>query len=359
MMWRPLHALINLSSVSGNLKLLKSKISNSKVIAVVKADAYGHGVSNIIKALEQADSLAVSSIEEAIKLRELTNKDIILLEGFFKSGELSLIEKHNFQLVLHSLEQLQCLANSNFSKIDIWLKVNTGMNRLGFSVKETVTLYRQFEQKSKKTINIVGLLTHFACSDEPVHPLNQKQIEIFRTIIKKGISISLSNSAAILSGGAVNEWVRPGIALYGVSPFNDSSIGADFGLSPVMTLVSQLISTRFCLAGDTIGYGAEYTCPEDMLVGVIAAGYADGYPRHAAIGTPVLINDTIVPLIGRVCMDMIMIDLRKYKNAKIGDQVILWGKNLPIEIIAKHSNTIPNELLTGLTSRVPRCIKLY
>jgi alanine racemase len=358
-MWRPLCALINLNSITNNLRLLKNKAPNCKLIAVVKADAYGHGLSNVIKALTEADSFAVSSLEEAIKLRKLTNKNIILLEGFFKSEELKLIEKYNFQPVLHSFEQFQYLTNNNFFRINFWLKVNTGMNRLGFTVEEITKIYKKFGYTLKRSINIIGLLTHFSCSDEPTHPLNQKQIETFRLIIKNNIPFSISNSAAILSGIASNEWIRPGIALYGVSPFNDNSIGTDLGLFPVMTLVSQLISTRFCSVGDTVGYGAEYICPENMLIGVIAVGYGDGYPRHAPMGTPVLINDTIVSLIGRVCMDMIIVDLRKCKNAKIGDQVVLWGRNLPIEIIAKYSNTIPHELLSGLTARVPRCIESH
>ena len=245
--------------------------------------------------------------------------------------------------------------------ISVWVKINTGMNRLGFSYEDVLFLCNQLDQNTKCKINVEGLITHYANADEPKHYLNQKQIENFyeiKQILKKDISISISNSAAILSGIAQNEWVRPGIALYGASPFIDKTAG-DLGLIPAMTLVSKLISIRFCYAGDNVGYGAEYICAEDMLIGVVAIGYGDGYPRHATMGTPVLINGVVVPLIGLVCMDMIMVDLRLCNNAQVGDDVTLWGKNLPIEVIAKKANTIPNQLMTGVSSRVIRNIEFY
>jgi alanine racemase len=351
-MSRPLYALIDQKALMNNMNIVKHSVHNSKVIAIVKADAYGHGLLNVVNGLDSADAFAVASIEEGIKLRNATDKCIILLEGFFATPELQLIEKYDFQIVLHSFKQLQSLNDNNDFKIKIWLKINTGMNRLGFTCSEAKIILNKFKSYNNK---IIGLLTHLACADIPEYPLNNKQIQRFHSIKNKNLNMSMCNSAAILSGLSNKEWSRPGIILYGVSPFNDS-LGTDFNLIPVMTLVSEIISIHFFHKGDPIGYGSEYICPQDMLVGVVAVGYGDGYPRNAPVGTPILINNSIAYLIGRVCMDMIMVDLRNCNNIKIGDKVVLWGQGLPIEIISKHLNTIPHELLSGITARVPRYI---
>jgi len=384
---RPVTASINLRALKHNLAQVKQSAPESKVISVIKANAYGHGLLPVADALSDSDCFAVARLDEAVYLREQSiKKKIILLEGVFSIEEyLSCIE---LQLVpvIQSLAQFRCLQecmaqNSPIKKynglpLEYWLKIDTGMHRLGLSEDDFTYLLdnnSEFFNRTNSQCILSGVMTHFACADELNNPLNGVQLAQFnqqyRQLIKtqsvktdrvSSVKKSMANSAAILSIPEAHfDWLRPGIMLYGVSPFESSKpirTGLDEQLMPVMTLSAQLMAIKKLKKGDCIGYGASWCCPEDMTIGVIAIGYGDGYPRHAAAGTPVLIHNTEVPLVGRVSMDMITIDLRPVEEKSIplniGDTAILWGDGLPIEHVSQNSGTIAYELLCRITQRV-------
>ena len=360
-MARPTTAFIDSQALLHNALQAKQVAPDSRVFAVVKANAYGHGLLQIAQLLQPlVDAFAVASIEEAVYLRERAiSKPILLLEGVFEPDELSLCSQLELSLVVHNSAQLDMLSGVRLAvPVKTWLKVDTGMHRIGFpttSIKHVL----QTLMNSDSVATNVGLISHFANADDHKHPLNQQQIGLFRQIIDEYQFIgdcSLANSAAILTMPASHyQWVRAGLMLYGASPMPGLNAAA-LNLKPVMTLQTRLIAKLNCRRGDSIGYGSSWTCPEDMPVGVAAIGYGDGYPRHLPTGTPILVNDQQTQLIGRVSMDMISVDLRPCCNAEIGDPVILWGGNLPVEIIAEHADTIPYTLLCGITNRVRRQI---
>lgn len=352
-MSRPLSVRIDADAFSHNLRIAKSYAPTSTLMAVVKANAYGHGVQSLIPALHRAEALAVSCLEEAIELRQLgCQQTIMLFEGFFKKDELETIAKMGVHTVLHEPYQLEILQQIKLTRpITVWIKINTGMNRLGFPMESFKAVLGVLEANSN-IAKPIHVMSHFSDADDLSTLKTQKQLEFFNSITSdfKGLK-SMANSAALLTNSATHfDWVRPGILLYGISPFTDK-IGADFKVRPVMTLQSEIIAIHQVQKGDAVGYGSTFTCPETMSVGVVAVGYSDGYPRHAHHGTPVLVNDVIVPLVGRVSMDMITIDLRKCPSAKVGDRVILWGRGLPIEKVAAMADTIAYELVCRIFSR--------
>lgn len=358
-MGRTAIAILSTENLVHNIQTLKKRVYPGNVIAMVKANAYGHGIRSVSSRIQDhVDLLGVASIDEAMALRKIGIKTpIMLAEGVFEPSELILASTEKFHVVFHNPLQVEWLEKSSLPlPLQAWLKINTGMGRLGFDSSSATEYYRRLSNSShvQKPIRV---MSHFACADEKFHPLNQKQIHQFTSFMNKipqdhDCEYSFCNSAAIFHFPEHHyDYSRPGLALYGISPFSDKT-SEDLNLKPVMTLQSTLISIQQMSKGDSIGYGGRYQCPEDMPVGVVAFGYGDGYPITAQDGTPILVNNTECPLIGRVSMDMINVDLRKCPEAKIGDPVILWGQGLPLERVAQHTMNIPYDMLTGVQHRV-------
>lgn len=371
---RKTRAVIDLSACQHNLKQAKLAAPDSRLIAVIKANAYGHGMLNIAHALKEADMFAVARVDEAVILRESgIKKPILLLEGFSSEEEMKLASDNDLECVVHHESQIQLLEKfdlnlTNENKISVWLKIDTGMHRLGFVLNEVESAYKRLSllHKVKQPLQI---MTHLANADDKndqttltqIDSFNQN-IEVIKKIstelntleinIEKSITTSIANSAGILGWPlSHSDWNRPGILLYGVSPFINE-LASKHNLKPVMTLKSQVISIKNLNKGDRVGYAGDYICEEDMRVGVVAIGYGDGYPRHAKTGTPVLINNKRSRLLGRVSMDMICVDLSELNDTKIYDSVILWGEGLAVEEVAEHASTIAYDLLCGVTKRV-------
>ena len=346
-------AVINLSACQHNLSIATQAAPNSKCIAIIKANGYGHGMVEIAKALTDADAFGVARIDEALQLREAgITTSILLLEGFSSQSELNIICENNFDSVIHNEEQLQILEQSSNQAINIVLKVDSGMHRLGFYPEDVINVIQRLELCSNVN-KPFKLMTHFSNADDKQDDKTLKQIDVFFQSIKtlSNNETSIANSAGILGWPqSHSSWNRPGIMLYGVSPFVNCSASVH-NLKPVMTLSSKIISTKQVKKGESIGYGGTYVCEKDMKVGIVAIGYGDGYPRHAKTGTPVLVNGKRCSLLGRVSMDMICVDLSEHK-IKVNDEVVLWGEGLPIEEVAEHSGTIGYELLCGVTKRV-------
>jgi len=347
-------AVLNLDAARHNLAKVRSYAPNAKVMAVIKANGYGHGLLRMAEALQQADAFAVARVNEGVLLRKAGfGNRIAVLEGFTCNEELDELLHYQLDSIVHSFSQLGILeARTQSDACAVWLKLDTGMNRLGFKANEFAAVYQRLSQCAlvKQPIN---LMTHFANADDVNDAITLKQIGLFKqTVASLSGEHSLANSAAILGWEAsLSDWVRPGIMLYGISPFPDAT-GQQLGLKPVMTLNSRLIAVKPLDANDTVGYGGSWTCDKPTTLGVVAIGYGDGYPRHAKAGTPVLINGRRVPLIGRVSMDMITVDLGVHSAAKPGDPVTLWGEGLPVEEVALWADTIPYALVCGVTQRV-------
>ena len=354
-MSRAARAIIDLSAFTHNLQRAKAAAPSAKTLAVIKANGYGHGIVRVAKALHgTADSFAVASLEEALVLRESgINKPIVLLEGFFDASELPLILQHGLDIVVHHQIQLDILSQYKKAnaKLNAWLKIDTGMHRLGFPTESAKTVWKQLN--ANELIGSITLMTHLADADDRQDRYTDIQLKRFEQCTQDLPGPrSIANSAGILGWPATHSDInRPGIMLYGSNPFT-SGTGTDVGLKPVMTLQTQLIAVHRFKKGEPIGYGGTWKCPQDMPVGVAAIGYGDGYPRHAGSGTPVLVNGIRAQLAGRVSMDMIGIDLRNTPEAQVGDTVILWGEGLPIDEIASCASTISYELLCGVTQRV-------
>lgn len=348
-------------ALTGNVAALRRHMPGRRLLAMVKADAYGHGAGTIAPWLDgQADALGVAFLDEALALRaQGVRTPMAVLEGVFSAAELAAARAAELQLVVHSPEQLQLMQQAPVGQaVMVWLKVNTGMNRLGFRPVEALHAWRQL--RSCGCVSRLGLMTHFAAADELVSNQTDLQLGRFRALqevlaTEQGAPVpdSLANSAAILAWPeTAGEWIRPGIALYGSSPFPEHPAAA-FGLQPVMTLRSRLIAVSLVPAGEAVGYGATWTAARDTRIGVVAIGYGDGYPRHAASGTPVLVNGQRCHLAGRVSMDMITVDLGEVA-AQPGDEVVLWGEGLPVDEVATAAGTISYELFCRLTPRVRR-----
>ncbi|OAI14323.1 alanine racemase [Methylomonas lenta] len=346
---------LDLEAVRHNLSQVKRYAPNNKIMAVIKANAYGHGITRVARALDQADGLAVARVDEGVRLRKAGfNQSITVLQGFVCIDELQLMLQHQLDAVIHTSQQIDILQQQtgSASSLSVWLKMDTGMNRLGFKGHDFNAAYNQLLHCTivKQPIN---LITHFANADDLLDDKTRRQIDVFNHAIQGYPGQrSIANSAGIIGWpNVISDWVRPGLMLYGCSPFAGKT-GAHFGLKPVMSLHSRLIAVKNVAAGETVGYSGTWECPVDTRLGVISIGYGDGYHRHTRCGAPVLVNDLRVPLIGRVSMDMITVDLNSQPTAKPGDPVTLWGNQLPVEEIALHADTIPYTLLCGITQRV-------
>ncbi|VAX08978.1 Alanine racemase [hydrothermal vent metagenome] len=347
------YAIINFAALQHNLEQVRTLTPNSRVMAVIKANGYGHGILRVARALEAADALAVARVDEGVALRQAgIVTPVVVLEGGIDQDELALASANKLELVVHNVEQISLLRQSPVAPITCWLKVDTGMHRLGVALDSAIGAYRELAACTA----VVGqprLMTHFANADNLGDPTIPRQWHAIQPLAAElAVEVSCANSGGILGWPETHaDWVRPGLMLYGVSPFTGGrAVGS--GLQPVMSLHSRLIAVNHYSKGDAIGYGGTWICPEDMAVGVVSIGYGDGYPRHAAAGTPVLINDKLVPLVGRVSMDMISVDLRDCPAAQVNDTVTLWGAGLPVEEIAETADTIPYQLLCGVTARV-------
>ena len=351
---RPARALIDLQALRHNYQLAR-EVTGAKALAVIKADAYGHGAVHCAQALEaEADGFAVACIEEALELRAAgIRAPILLLEGFFEADELPLIVEHDLWCVVHSLWQLDAIEQATLAKpIQVWLKLDTGMHRVGLHPSEYKSAYQRL-QASGKVAKIV-LMSHFARADELDSLRSVEQVAVFLAARDDlSAEVSLRNSPAILGWPSVpSDWVRPGLMLYGATPFEqDHPLAAR--LQPVMTVESKVICVRELPAGEPVGYGAKFITPKPMRIGVVAMGYADGYPRHAPTGTPVLVAGQRSQLLGRVSMDMLCIDLTDVPDAGLGSTVELWGKNILASELAEKAETIPYQIFCNL-KRVPR-----
>jgi len=347
---RPLFATIDTAALKHNLGEVRRNAPRSKVWAVVKADAYGHGLLRAAAALAQADGFALVELDRAIRLREAGfNQPILLLEGFFDSAELPELVRLRLSAVVHCREQVEALeALAPGAGLDVLIKLNTGMNRLGMAEREFPAALERLRRNPG--IASVTLMTHFASADEARGV--GWQMEALERVGAAGMPRCLANSAAILRYPATHaDWVRPGIMLYGSSPFPEKAGAAD-GLVPVMTLESRIIAVRDLKAGDTVGYGGTFRAERAMRIGVVACGYADGYPRHAPSGTPLAVDGKATGTVGRVSMDMLCVDLGPVPGAGVGSRVVLWGADVPVERVAESAGTVSYQLLCALAARV-------
>ncbi|WP_420555246.1 alanine racemase [Neptuniibacter marinus] len=353
-MARPATATINLDAIRQNYLLAKSVAPKQGALAIIKANAYGHGAVEVAKALSKdADGFGVACIEEAIELRNAgISLPILLLEGFFTADELPIISDQNLWCAVHNADQIDIIANAPLNKpITAWLKLDNGMHRLGITPGEYKEAFHKLSALPQ--VEHVVLMSHFSAADEPELNTTAEQIQILDTLADElKAPISMANSAGTLEhDNARRDWQRPGIILYGASPFAEAHKLAD-QLKPAMTLSSEVIAVREIEPGESVGYSATWTCDKPTRVGTVAMGYADGYPRHARNGTPVLVDGHKSRIIGRVSMDMLAVDLSDIPDAKVGSYVELWGENLLASDVAACCDTIPYTLFTGITRRV-------
>lgn len=352
-MTRPARVVIDLNAARANLRHVRRLAPHSRVMAVIKADAYGHGLTRMARAFGEADAFGVACIEEAIALREAgIRKRIVLLEGVFGGDELRSVRLHRLDTVVHTITQVELLERAAAgAPVQVWLKVDTGMHRLGLAAEAVPDAWRRLNA-CDAVDKPVRLMTHLASAQQRGDASVNRQLDCFEHAVG-GLAgeRTIANSAAVISAPQTHaEWIRPGLMLYGVSPFDDS-VAVQEGLQPVMTVRSALIAVNRIRAGDRVGYGGTWTCPEDMPIGVVAMGYGDGYPRHAESGTPMLVNGHRTALIGRPSMDMLIVDLRNAPSARVGDPVVLWGEGLPVEEVARYARTIPYQLLCSVKMR--------
>ena len=349
---RPIQATIHLSAFEHNLAVAKANAKNAKVMAVIKANGYGHGLLHAAKGLKAADGFAVLSLDEALALRNAGyQQKILLLEGVFAADELPLVSQHQISIVVHCAEQVEMLEKIDLHHpVSVQVKINTGMNRLGF-VPQGVDLAIKRLAASANVADIC-LMTHFATADEALGIA--APLALFKqATVPYAYPQSLANSATILRFPEAHaDWVRAGIMLYGSSPIADQA-AASFGLQAVMCLNSQIISVQNLVAGESVGYGHQFTASQATRIGIVACGYADGYPRHAPNGTPVAVAGKMTKTLGRVSMDMMFVDLSDIPEANIGATVELWGSQVAIDMVAQAAGTISYELLCALAPRVP------
>ena len=349
-MSRPIQARIDLSALERNLHAAR-RLTSARIMAVIKANAYGHGLLRTAEALQAADGFALLDVADAVRLRDAGfRQTILLLEGAFTADDMPILAEYGLAAVLHSSHQLAMLdAYPRRDSLSLWLKINTGMNRLGFTLQEVPAVMAQL--KGHSAVRDVTLMSHFSHADEAEGVT--VQLEKFNTLAASySMPRSLANSAALLRYPSTHgEWVRPGIMLYGASPFAEKS-AQELGLRPVMTLSSKIISVREIQSGEQVGYGGAFRADRRMRIGVVACGYADGYPRHAPSGTPVLVNGQRTHTLGRISMDMLCVDLSGLTDAEVGSRVTLWGEGLSVDEVAKAAGTISYELLCALAARV-------
>lgn len=354
-------ALIRLGALEHNLKLIRAAAPGSRVMAVIKANAYGHGMVHVAQHLSDVDAFAVARVTEARELRRNgITQPIVLLAGVMNKAELVAAVQWLCQPVIHCREQLDLLDAAPGSKLTVWLKIDTGMNRLGFSPDEAPEVIARL--RASPAVAELRLMTHLSSADELQAPTTAEQLALFRPVAT-GFDgdVSIGNTPGTLGWPAVtnarkefgfsgDNWVRPGIALFGISPFGDRT-GVELGLKPVMQFEARLIAVKPLPAGARVGYKGDYRNEQDTTLGIISAGYGDGYSRHFRSGTPVLINGRTVPLVGNVSMDMIAVDLGPSAGDRIGDIATLWGDGLPVETVAPWANAIPYELVCGVMNR--------
>ena len=354
---RAAHVVIDRAAMAHNLAQVKALAPNASVMAVIKADGYGHNMEVAAQALNGADEFAVTSLDDVARLRSSgINKPLTVLSSMFDTEQLNQMSSQNVRPVIYDLAQISELAHlSDDANLDIWLKLDTGMGRLGLCIDDAHMVAQRLLNQSG--IASVSVMTHLANADNPDHPSNQGQIKKFLKFAESYNfkQVSLMNSAGCIAFSEyAHDMVRPGVMLFGISPQQGKS-STDLNLKPAMTFKSKLISIKRLPVGSPIGYGSTYALDADSKIGVIACGYADGYPRHAPNGTPILINGMYLPLIGRVSMDLIAVELGD-APAELGDEVILWGEGNPVEELANACNTIAYELVCGIGTRVERII---
>lgn len=359
-MFRPVCAVIHPAAFAWNLERVKEKVGNARIWAVVKADGYGHGLARAARFLSEADGLGVACLDEALRLREAGfHQPLVVLEGVFSLREWALVWQHRLQCVIHSHDQLLWLEHWLNHHIDadqarpaltVWLKFDTGMHRLGFEPDEASRVVASL-QRLPAEIDW-HWMSHLACADEADgQAVTEQQCAVFEGLTESMPGQrSLANSAGVQSYPQTHyDWVRPGIMLYGAS----ARSGTD--LVPAMTLMAAVTRLRWIGSGEAVGYGQRWRAQRPTLLAVVSIGYGDGYPRHAPSGTPVLIHGQKVPLVGRVSMDLITVDVTDLSSqVSVGDPVILWGQGLDVDEVADYCGTIGYELLCGVTPRVPR-----
>lgn len=353
---RPTRATIRLGDIANNYRVASRLAPASRNIAVIKANAYGHGMVDVAKTLQDmVPVFAVALVEEAFQLRDAgIKRPILILQGVSTTAEISVARDNNFWLLLHHQQQIDWLLSTNLSgPVNVWLKVDTGMHRLGFAPEQLVRLCAELRASPNIQQEPV-LCTHLACADDPESPETRKQVSLIRNCSEQHkLAISIANSAGILFWPESHAaWNRPGYMLYGLCPAG--LFGNEIhGLRPAMTMSSELVAIRNVKRGEGVGYGHTWVADRNSIIGTVPIGYGDGYPRHAPNGTPVLVNGKRVPLSGRVSMDAISVDLTDLETVEVGDPVELWGQNLSVNEIASSAGTIGYEILAGLTGRVP------
>ncbi len=350
-MTRPTYAHIDPAALRHNLSIARKHAGDARVMAVVKANGYGHDIKVTAAALAEADGFAVASLDEAVALRDCgCNKPVLLLEGIFDAEEIALCSAYKLSIVIHNREQINLLRTAKLAEpVPVFLKLNSGMNRLGFTPQDFKPALADL--KAMPMLRDITLMSHFATADDD-HGISGQLETIQSCFNGLPYPASLANSAALFRYPASQgQWVRPGIALYGATPFPDQT-AAGLGLLPAMTLHSRIIATQTLARGMPLGYGRLWVADKPSRIGVVACGYADGYPRHAATGTPILVDGQRTRIVGRVSMDMLFADLTELPAAGVGSQVILWGKDLPVELIAESAGTINYELLCARAARV-------
>jgi alanine racemase len=352
---RLIRAVIDTNALRHNLNVIRARAGRARIIAVVKANAYGHGLVSTALALEGADAFAVARLEEGLALRAAgLSARILLLEGVFTDAQLEDAAHERLDLVIHCTRQIELLERSpDAGRFALWLKIDSGMNRLGFSCGEFAAALERIRRLTPAPRE-VRLLTHLACANERDDRVTSAQVARFReTTQRLGYEVSIANSAGLFGAVPLGcHWVRPGIALYGASPFEDST-AESLGLRPVMTLMSSVIAVRRVPRGEAVGYGAAWVAARDSVIAIVAAGYGDGVHRSLRSGTPVLIGGERAPLAGRVSMDMLAVDVTALPPVQLGAPVVLWGEALPVEEVARHAGTIAYELLCSVSQRVP------
>ncbi|MGM0563942.1 MAG: alanine racemase [Pseudomonadota bacterium] len=351
-MSRVARAVVDLGAVRHNLDVARRAAPDSRVMAAVKADAYGHGLARLLPALEAADALAVACLEEGAALRQLTQKPIVVLQGIHKGEQLQDCLKHDLQPVFHQEWQLRALAEwRGDGTLDVWLKIDSGMHRLGFEPEGVAAAWQALSQHP--SIGRVSCMTHMATADDRSDDFTRQQLGLFDNLTAAfDAPRSAANSACVLGWPEAHlDWVRPGIMLYGASPFVDGLPGAE-ALKPAMRLSAPIIAIKHCQRGDPVGYGRSWVCPQPMRLGVVAIGYGDGYPRHANAQTPVWVPGGESHLVGRVSMDMIAVDLSGREAVDVGDEVVLWGPELPAERVAESLGSIAYELFCHIGGQV-------
>jgi len=339
-----------------NLGVVRRHAPQSRIWAVIKANAYGHGLARAAQALAAADGYGLLNPDEAVRLREAgITKPILLLQGIFQPADLVVADRYGLMLAVHDVEQILMLERARLtSPLTVWLKLNSGLNRLGFSGSGARAAYSRLQAGGKSAA--ISLMTHFADADGSGGVATQLARFVEWTAGLEG-EVSLANSAAILRYPESHaDWVRPGIMLYGCSPFADVS-AESLGLQPVMTLASEVIAVQEIKPGDRVGYGGTFEAHQAMRIGVVACGYADGYPRHAPgsndRNTPVIVAGKRTATVGRVSMDMLCADLSAIPEARVGSPVTLWGEGLSADEVAASAGTVSYELLCALAARVP------